>query len=66
MAARRKGDYALTAKYYAGKGFAVACAGYRLAPQDKYPAAVEDAKCALAWLQENAEKYGFNAKKIFL
>ena len=37
---------------------------YRLAPESLAPAAVEDCRCALHWVYQNAEKYGFDTTKL--
>lgn len=41
-------------------------AGYRLAPQAKFPEFLEDAAAAVAWTFANIEQYGGNSKKIFI
>jgi acetyl esterase/lipase len=46
-------------------GFAVASANYRDTMNVPYPAAVEDAYCALAWLHANAELYRLDAQHIY-
>ena len=50
----------------ASAGYAVASVNYRLAPQYKFPAQIEDLKCAIRYLRANAQTYGFNASDIFL
>jgi len=42
-----------------GLGYVTASTDYRLAPQWKYPAAVEDVRLAMGWLRARAEQYGF-------
>ena len=42
---------------FAAMGFAVFTINYRLAPTHPFPAALEDASRALAWLRDNAEAY---------
>lgn len=37
---------------------------YRLAPRDRYPALVEDTRCALRWIAKNAPRYGGNPQRI--
>ncbi len=37
---------------------------YRLSDQAKFPAAVEDCKCAVRWLRANAEEYNINPDRI--
>ncbi|MBR59257.1 MAG: hypothetical protein CMH54_14725 [Myxococcales bacterium] len=39
---------------------------YRLAPQHKFPAAIEDACHALTWVIQNASKYGGDTSRIVL
>jgi acetyl esterase/lipase len=50
----------------ASAGYAVASVNYRLAPQYKYPAQIEDLKCAIRYLRANEQIYGINESEIFL
>jgi acetyl esterase len=45
---------------------AVLSVDYRLAPEHKFPTAVNDALDALRWLHENAAAYGIDASRIAL
>ena len=49
----------------AQRGFAVVNFTYRLAPENKFPAAVEDINSVYAWIFENSEKYGLDTNNIF-
>ncbi len=49
----------------ARRGFAVVNFTYRLAPEFKYPAALEDANSVFAWVLANAEEYGVDTGHIF-
>jgi len=49
----------------ASAGYAVASINYRLAPQYKFPAQIEDVKCAIRYLRANAQVYGVNASEFF-
>ncbi|MGO8960005.1 MAG: alpha/beta hydrolase fold domain-containing protein [Streptosporangiaceae bacterium] len=49
----------------ASAGYAVASVNYRLAPQFKFPAQIEDVKCAIRYLRAKAPKYGLNGREIF-
>ncbi len=51
---------------FARRGYLVFTIDYRLAPQNPYPAALEDAAAAYAWTVENAERYGGDRARIFL
>lgn len=48
------------------EGFAWFTINYRLAPQYKYPAAVEDVEAAVRWVRRHAKEYKVNAKRIAL
>ena len=45
-------------------GYVVASINYRLAPQYKWPAQIEDSKCAVRFLRANAAQYGIAADRI--
>ncbi|HET7909363.1 MAG TPA: alpha/beta hydrolase, partial [Nitrospira sp.] len=47
-------------------GVAVALVRYRLAPAHRHPIQVKDVAAAVARLARDADKYGFDAKRIFL
>ena len=47
-------------------GCAVLSVGYRLAPEDPFPAAVEDCYTALTWLRDNAPGLGLDGSRIAL
>jgi len=47
-------------------GFAWFSINYRLAPQFKFPADVEDVEAAVGWIKANAAKYKVDAKRIVL
>ena len=49
----------------AQRGFAVVNFSYRLAPESKYPAPLEDTNAVFAWIMDNAEQYGFDREHIF-
>lgn len=50
----------------AGQGFVVFNADYRLAPDYRFPAQIEDAAQALRWVRENAPLYQGDPNRIFL
>jgi acetyl esterase/lipase len=41
----------------AQKGYVAVTVAYRLAPKNRFPAQIEDAKCAVRWLRAHAEQY---------
>jgi acetyl esterase len=49
---------------FARRRFVVFNINYRLAPKHKYPAAIEDACRAYAWVARNAELYGGDPRRI--
>lgn len=46
------------------RGYVVAAVNYRLAPKYKFPAQIEDVKCAVRFLRANASKYGIDVDHI--
>jgi len=50
----------------AAAGCVVINVGYRLAPENKYPAALEDAKAVLEWVVENGSNINVDSKRIAL
>ena len=50
----------------AERGFAVVNFDYRLAPENKYPAPLEDCCQILRWVQENGEAYHIDLHNVFL
>ncbi len=45
-------------------GCAIASVGYRLAPEDPYPAALDDAEAALTWLVAHAGELGLDPARV--
>lgn len=48
----------------AAQGYVTASVGYRLAPRHKFPAQIQDAKCAVRWLRANAERCHVESERI--
>lgn len=49
---------------FAKEGYVSVSVGYRLIPKARFPAQVEDVKCAVRFLRANAEKYKIDPKRI--
>jgi acetyl esterase/lipase len=62
----QRGKYWAFGQVFAGAGIVTVVAGYRLYPQVKYPAFVEDAAAALAWLRSHAINYGGDPARLFV
>ena len=58
-----KKDYRIYARYFAAKGYVVASVGYRLKKEAKYPAAIEDTKCAVRWMRANARTLNVDSER---
>jgi acetyl esterase/lipase len=52
------------AKELTSRGIVVAAVEYRLAPTDKFPAMIEDVKCAVRHLRSNAVTYNIDPERI--
>jgi len=52
--------------YFARHGFLGINATYRLAPKHVYPAAAQDVGGVVAWIKENAKRFGGNPERIYL
>ncbi len=50
----------------AQRGFAVVNFSYRLAPESKFPAQLEDTNAVLHWVFAHAEQYGLDLANIFM
>lgn len=50
----------------AQRGFAVVNFSYRLAPEAKFPAQLEDINKVVHWIFENEDNYGFDLNRIFM
>lgn len=53
-----------TIEAMARSGYVAVSPDYRLAPQDRFPAQIEDCKAAVRWLRANAVQYRINPQKI--
>jgi acetyl esterase/lipase len=59
-------DVATFGETLARHGVGVAAVGYRLSPQVKHPAHVQDAARAFAWAKANVAKHGGKADQLFV
>ena len=49
----------------AQRGFAVVNFTYRLAPENKYPASMEDTNSVFTWILAHGDEYGFDVEHVF-
>jgi acetyl esterase/lipase len=49
---------------FAKRGYVSATVQYRLVPKARFPAQIEDVKCAVRYLRANADKYGLDKDRI--
>jgi acetyl esterase/lipase len=59
-----RGDYEFAARALAAQGFVVVVPDYRLVPQVRYPAFIEDGAAALAWTDANIAQYRGDPARI--
>ena len=63
----RSGDkaaYSWAGRALAAQGFLTVLPNYRLVPEGRYPAMVEDAAAALRWARDNAGTYGGDGSRL--
>ena len=61
-----RGDYLAFGQAFASQGIVSIVADYRLYPQVKYPAFVEDAAAALVWTRAHIAEHGGDPARIFV
>ena len=59
-------DYKFVGEALASRGILTVIADYRLYPQVRYPAFLEDSAAAVAWTAREVQKYGGDPKKMFV
>jgi acetyl esterase/lipase len=55
--AGHRGHFSRQAMYLAARGYVCACIEYRLSGEARFPAAIEDVKCAIRWMRAEAAKH---------
>jgi acetyl esterase/lipase len=61
-----RGGYGFAARGFADAGFMVAVPDYRLVPEVRFPAFLEDAAAAVRWVRANAARLGGDPDRIVL
>jgi len=61
-----RSTYRFVAAVLAARGIVTVVPDYRVYPQVKFPGFLEDGAQAVAWVKQNAGRYGGSADKIFL
>ncbi|GGC95264.1 carboxylesterase [Aquisalinus flavus] len=65
----KEGDkdlYDFAGRAFAAQGFVTVIADYRLVPQVRFPAFVEDGAAAVAWIEDNIGQYGGDPERFYL
>jgi acetyl esterase/lipase len=62
----RKANYAFVGAALASRGFVTVIPDYRLYPQVRFPAFIDDGAKAVAWVQAHATEFGGDPKRIVL
>ena len=61
-----KNDYAFLGKALSSRGFVAVIADYRLVPEIRFPAFLEDTAEAVAWARTNARQFGGDPDRLYL
>jgi acetyl esterase/lipase len=62
----RKEDYAFVGKALAAQGYVTVIADYRLVPDVRFPAFVEDGAKAIRWAHDHIGDYGGDPRRLYL
>ena len=62
----RASTTSLPGESFAAAGYLTIVFDYRLVPQDRFPAFVEDTAAAIAWASAHAGEYGGDGSRVFL
>ena len=61
-----KSDYAFLGKALASRGFVAMVIDYRLVPEVRFPAFLEDCARAVVWVHDNAREFGGDPGRLFV
>lgn len=61
-----RADYGFAGRAFAAKGFVTIVADYRLVPQVRFPAFLQDGALAVKWARDNVARYGGDPRRIAL
>jgi acetyl esterase/lipase len=61
-----RADYGFAGRAFAAQGFVTIVADYRLVPEVRFPAFLQDGALAVRWARDNAARYGGDPKRISL
>ncbi len=61
-----RGDYSFVGNAFAAQGYTTVIPDYRLVPQVRYPAFVEDTAKAVAWAYRNAATFDSDPRRLFV
>jgi len=61
-----RGDYGFAGRAFAAKGFVTVVADYRLVPDVRFPAFLEDGALAIKWVRDHVAAHGGDPKRISL
>jgi acetyl esterase/lipase len=62
----KKADYKFVGAALASHGYLAVLPDYRLYPQVRYPAFLQDSAAAVRWTRDHAADYGFDPRQLFL
>jgi len=59
-----RSDYAFAGRAFAARGYVAVVADYRLVPQVRFPAFIEDGALAVKWARDNVARFGGDPARI--